>query len=142
MNKLATRHSIFDDLFNEVTPAIFMRPLHGDGLPSANQIKIDVSEKDDKFYIHAELPGVAKDDIDLSITDNTVTIGAVIKQHDEHTEDSKILHSELYYGSVSRSFQLPNNIDVDGAEASYENGMLNLILPKQHKEKRQKIAIK
>ncbi|PID63667.1 MAG: heat-shock protein Hsp20 [Gammaproteobacteria bacterium] len=142
MKNLPTRHSLFDELFNEVTPALFMRPLHGDGLPAAGEIKIDVNERDDKFYVYAEIPGVAKEDIDLSVTDNTVTISAEIEQHDEHKEGNKNLRSERYYGSVSRSFQLPSNVNVDKAKASYENGILKLVLPKKNKENRQKLEIK
>ena len=65
MSQLITRNSIFDNFFDDMAPSFLMRPLHGDALPSANQIKIDVNEKDNKFYVNAEIPGVAKEDIDL-----------------------------------------------------------------------------
>ena len=97
-----------------------MPPLHGDALPAASKIKIDVSEKDDTFFVNAEVPGVAKEDIDLSISGDVVSISAEIAQKDEQKEGNKVLRSERYYGSVSRSFQLPEKIDVDKAEAPYK----------------------
>lgn len=142
MNKLATRNSILDSLFDNMVPGFYMRPLHGDALPSAEQIKIDVSEKDDKFYVTAEIPGVAKEDIDLSLSGDIVSISAEIEQKDEQKEGNKVLRSERYFGSVSRSFQLPEKVNVDAAEASYENGVLQLILPKETGSVSKKLAIK
>lgn len=142
MSKLVTRNSLFDSFFDEMTPAFFMRPLHGEALPKAGQIKVDVSEKDDSFYVNAEIPGVAKEDIDLSITNNVVSISAEIAQHDEQKDGEKVLRSERYFGSVSRSFQLPDKINVDAAEASYENGILKLVLPKETGSDRKKLEIK
>lgn len=141
MTKLVARNP-FDSLFNEMTPGFFMRPLHGDGLPSVSQIKIDVSEKDNTFYVNAEIPGVAKEDIDLSISGDVVSISAEIAQHDEQKEGNKILRSERYFGSVSRSFQLPEKVKVDEAEASYENGVLKLVLPKLTGSESKKLEIK
>ena len=141
MTKLVARNP-FDSLFNEMTPGFFMRPLHGDGLPSVSQIKIDVSEKDNTFYVNAEIPGVAKEDIDLSISGDVVSISAEIAQHDEQKEGNKILRSERYFGSVSRSFQLPEKVKVDEAEASYENGVLKLVLPKLIGSESKKLEIK
>lgn len=142
MSNLVTRNSIFDNFFDEMAPSFLMRPLHGDALPSASQIKIDVNEKDDTFYVNAEIPGVAKEDIDLSITGDIISISAEIEQKDERKEGNRILRSERYFGSVSRSFQLPDRVKVDAAEASYENGILRLVLPKETGSERKKLEIK
>ena len=142
MSNLVTRNSIFDNFFDEMAPSFLMRPLHGDALPSASQIKIDVNEKDDIFYVNAEIPGVAKEDIDLSITGDIISISAEIEQKDERKEGNRILRSERYFGSVSRSFQLPDRVKVDAAEASYENGILRLVLPKETGSERKKLEIK
>lgn len=142
MSNLVTRNSIFDNFFDEMAPSFLMRPLHGDALPSASQIKIDVNEKDDTFYVNAEIPGVAKEDIDLSITGDIISISAEIEQKDERKEGNRILRSERYFGSVSRSFQLPDKVKVDAAEASYENGILRLVLPKETGSERKKLEIK
>ena len=142
MSNLVTRNSIFDNFFDEMAPSFLMRPLHGDALPSASQIKIDVNEKDDIFYVNAEIPGVAKEDIDLSITGDIISISAEIEQKDERKEGNRILRSERYFGSVSRSFQLPDRVKVDAAEASYENRILRLVLPKETGSERKKLEIK
>ena len=141
MNNLTTQNSILDGFFHDKLPRLFVRPLHGESLPSPERIKIDINEKDDRFYINAEIPGVAKENIDLSISDEILTIRAEIKQHDEHKED-KVLHSERYFGSVSRSFQLPEKIKVDEVEASYENGILKLVVPKEINTRTKKLEIK
>lgn len=142
MKHLTPRHTIFDNFFDEMMPTVLMRPLHGDSLPNAGQIKIDVSEKEDTFYVNAEIPGVAKEDIDLSIVDEMVTISANIEQHDEHKDNGKVLRSERYFGSVSRSFQLPSKVKIDEAEATYENGILKLVLPKDVATQSKKLTIK
>lgn len=142
MSKLVTRNSIFDNFFDEMAPSFLMRPLHGDALPNASQIKIDGGEKEDAFYVNAEIPGVAKEDIDLSITGDIVSISAEIAQKDEQKDGDKILRSERYFGSVSRSFQLPSKVKVEAAEASYENGILKLVLPKETSSERKKLEIK
>ncbi|PIE45092.1 MAG: heat-shock protein Hsp20 [Gammaproteobacteria bacterium] len=141
MNKLTPHGSIFDHFFNEAAPGFFIRPLHGDGLPDAGQIKIEVSEQDDAFAVTAEIPGVAKEDIDVSVEDAVVTIRAEIKQHDAHKEGDKVLRSERYYGVVSRSFQLPARVSAGSAKATYDNGVLRLTLPKQKEEQGTKVMI-
>lgn len=142
MSNLIQRNTIFDDFFNDIAPGFFVRPLHGEPLPNANQIKIDVKEKDNTFIVHADIPGVTKEDIDLAIEGAVVTIRAEVKQHDEHKEDGKVLRSERYYGAISRSFQLPADIDTEQADASYHDGVLVLNLPKQANHQVTKLTIK
>ncbi len=142
MNNLIQRDGLFDSLFNNVAPGFFIRPLHGEGLPDVNQIKIDVKEVDNKFIVQADVPGVDKENIDLSIEGAVVTIRAEIEQHDEHKEDGKVLRSERYCGSVSRSFQLPDKIDTEEAKATYKNGVLVLTLPKLVNQTVAKLTIK
>ncbi len=142
MSNLIQRDNFFDSLFNNVAPGFFIRPLHGEGLPEASQIRIDIKEDDKQFMVHADIPGVDKENIDLSIEGATVTIRAEIKQHDEQHENGKVLRSERYYGSLARSFQLPDKIDTEKAEASYENGVLLLTLPKLVNGQAAKLTIK
>ena len=136
------RGNLFDDLFREITsPGFFVKPLHGDALPSAAQIKIDVSESDNAYTVLAEVPGVGKEDIHVSIDGSVVTLRAEIKQHDSQTEGEKVLRSERYYGAVSRSFQLPQDIDQAAAKAKYDNGVLQLTLPKKQASGSQRLTI-
>ncbi|PAT39423.1 heat-shock protein Hsp20 [Vandammella animalimorsus] len=136
------RGSLFDDLFKEIAPGFFIKPLHGDPLPSAAQIKIDVSESDGAYKVLAEVPGVGKEDIHVSIDGSVVTLSAEVKQHDsQQGEGEKVLRSERYYGSVSRSFQLPQDIDAAAAKAKYDNGVLVLTLPKKQAGASQRLMV-
>ena len=130
MNHLTSlRTSLFDDLMRDFAPGYLVRPLHGDPLPQ--QIKIDVKEDAEKFVVHAELPGVARDDIHVQIEGPVVQLTAEVRQHDQKTEDERVLRSERYYGSVARSIRLPVEVDEGQALAKYDNGVLTLTLPKK-----------
>lgn len=141
MASLMTRGNLFDDFFRDMSPGFFVRPLHGDGLPSPQQIKVEVRENDTAYTVHAEIPGVAKEDIHVSVDGGVVTLSAEIKQHDSQGSDEKLLRSERYYGSVSRSFQLPVELDSSRAEAKYDNGVLKLTLPKKQGQGAQRLTI-
>ena len=141
MTSLMTRGSLFDDLFKDVAPGFFIKPLHGEALPAASQIRIDVTENDKEFAVHAEIPGVNKEDIQVSVEGSIVTLKAEIKQQDKQVEGEKILRTERYYGAVARSFQLPADIDEATAKAKYENGVLVLTLPKKISSVPQKLVI-
>ena len=141
MTTLMTRSGLVDDFFRDVAPGFFNKPLHGDALPAASQIRIDVKETDKEFAVHAEIPGVSKDDIHVSIEGSVVSLRAEIKQQDTQTEGEKVLRTERYYGSVARSFQLPVEIDETKAKAKYENGVLLLTLPKKISATPQRLMI-
>jgi HSP20 family protein len=131
MSALMTRGGLFDDFLRDVAPGFYIKPLHGDGLPNPAQIKVDVKETADVYTIHAEIPGVPKDDIQVAVEGNIVTLRAEVKQQDSSSKDEKLLRSERFYGAVSRSFQLAMDIDQTQAKAKYDNGVLTLVLPKK-----------
>ena len=141
MNSLVTRGSLFDDFFKDFAPGFYVRPLHGDGLPTPSQIKIDVKEDDAAYTVHAEVPGVPEEDIHISIDGNVVSLRAEVRQHDEKKEGEKVLRSERYFGSVARSFQLPVDVDAAQCKAKYDNGVLTLTLPKKQGNKTQRLTI-
>lgn len=141
MNHLIARTGLFDDFFKDVAPGFYVRPLHGDSLPSPSQIKIDVKETPSAYTVVAEVPGVAKEDIHVTVEGSVVTLRAEIKQQDSQTEGGKLLRSERYYGAVSRSFQLPVDVDNSAAKAKYENGVLQLTLPKKTAGAAQRLTI-
>lgn len=132
MNALMKRKtqtpSLFDEFFRDFAPGFFIQPLHGDPLPA--QIKLDLHERDDAFELQAEIPGVKKDDIQVEIDGNVVSLQAEVRQEDSRKEGRSI-RSERYYGSVSRMVQLPTEVDETKAKAKYENGVLRLMLPKK-----------
>lgn len=131
MNALMTRGGLFDDFFRDVAPGFYIKPLHGDALPTPAQIKVDVKETGDAYTVQAEIPGVPKEDIQVAIDGNVVSLRAEIKQQDSTGQDEKALRSERYFGAVSRSFQLAADIDQTQAKAKYDNGVLTLTLPKK-----------
>lgn len=141
MNALLTRTNLFDDFFRDVAPGFYVKPLHGDPLPTPAQIKVDVKESDRFYTVQAEIPGVGKEDIQVSLDGNVVTLRAEVKQLDSQSGDEKVLRSERYFGAVSRSFQLPQDIDQAQAKAKYDNGVLTLNLPKKTGGGSQRLAI-
>ncbi|WP_404299760.1 Hsp20/alpha crystallin family protein [Alicycliphilus denitrificans] len=141
MNSLVSRGSLFDDFFKDFAPGFYVRPLHGDALPEPSQIKIDVKEDDAAYTVQAEVPGVPKEDINVSIDGNVVSLRAEVRQHDQKKDGEKLLRSERYYGAVARSFQLPVDVDAAQAKARYDNGVLTLTLPKKLGNKTQRLAI-
>ncbi|QKO22291.1 Hsp20/alpha crystallin family protein [Rhodoferax sp. BAB1] len=141
MNALISRGSLFDDFFRDVAPGFYVKPLHGDPLPSAGQIRMDVKENGDAYTVSAEIPGVRKEDIHVTIEGSMVMVRAEVKQEDSQTQDDKLLRSERYFGSVSRGIQLPQDVDQGQAKAKYDNGVLMLTLPKKQGKGGQKLRI-
>jgi HSP20 family protein len=131
MNSLMTRGGFLNEFFKDISPGFYVRPLHGDPLPDPGQIKIDVKENDKAYTVLAEVPGVSKEDIQVSLDGPVVMLRAEVKQQDLQTKDDKVLRSERYFGSISRSFQLPQEIDTSKASARYDSGVLTLTLPKK-----------
>jgi len=131
--------SLFDEMFRDVSPGYFVRPLHGDPLPE--RIKVDVKENGDAYTVQAEIPGVKKEDIHVDVEGSVVTLRAQIRQQDEQVKDNQVLHSERYYGEVARSLQLPADIDQQAAVAKYDSGVLTLTLPKKVQKSAQRLTI-
>lgn len=142
MAPLTPRRSLFDEFFRDFPLGYSIRPLHGEPLPSSEKFRVELKENNDNVVVHAEIPGVDKDDIDISIDGNVLTIKAEVKQYDADRQDDKVLHSERFYGSVQRSFSLPSNIVQAKATADYKDGMLILTLPKETPSGAKKISVK
>ncbi|MDF1484437.1 Hsp20/alpha crystallin family protein [Ramlibacter sp. H39-3-26] len=139
MNALTSRGGFLDEFFRDFSPGFYVRPLHGEPLPA--QIRVDVKESADAYTVHAEVPGVKKEDIDVALDGNVVTLRAEVQQQDSQTQGDKVLRSERYYGAVSRTLQLPADIDTAHASAKYDNGVLTLTLPKKVGGGRQRLEI-
>lgn len=130
--------SNLDELFK----GYWMRPVRLDAdLPAEPQIKVDVSRGDGAYTVHAEMPGVKKDDINVTVDGNQITIAGEIKKESEERKGEEAIRSERYYGRVMRSFALPQEIDEKAVVAKYSDGVLNLTLPTKEKKRAQKIAI-
>lgn len=112
----------------------FLRNFMHRGFPAAPaepQMRLDVSEDDKAYTVKAEIPGVRKEDIKVSVDGNQVSISAEVKQEKEEKEGTKVIRSERYFGSVARSFSLACEVDESGAQAKYDNGVLVVTLPKR-----------
>jgi HSP20 family protein len=130
--------TMLDDLFK----GFFVRPVRYSGeMPEMQMIKMDVKEGDRDYTIHAELPGVSKDDIHVTIEGNTVSINAEVKKATEEKEGDKVLRSERYYGKVYRSLSLGQDVEEAGARARFDKGVLELVLPKKAMTAAKKLAI-
>ena len=144
MNNL-TRFKPFNDLIDPFSDDFFkgfsLRPIYraSDEPP---QIKLDVKEDDKAYVVKAEIPGVNKEDIKVAIEGNQVSVSAEIKKEKEEKQGAKVIRSERFYGNTFRSFSLGESVDEAGSSAKYENGILELTLPKKpgNKSKLLKIA--
>ena len=119
----------------------FLRPALLEGRQQM-QIKIDLKEDDKAYTVRADIPGVKKEDIQVSVDGNQVMISAESKMEKEEKEGEKVLRSERYAGKVSRSFTLPNDVDEAGADAKYSEGVLELKLPKKEGKPTKRLEIK
>ena len=138
MNAL-TRFERLDDMFPELVRR-FMRPTQMN--PDApGEIRVDVSETDKDYQVRAEIPGVKKEDIRVSIDRNFVSISAEVKQEKEEKSGARSLVKEMYYGSASRGFSLAQEVDEAASVAKYEDGVLKLTLPKRKEAASKTLAI-
>lgn len=126
-----------DDIFDR----FMMRPLMREGMEVEPQIKMDVKEADGKYVVNAEIPGVNKDDIHVTIDGHRVSISAEVKQEKETREGERVIRCERSYGMASRSFTLADEVDQGKVQAKYNNGVLELTLPKKPDSTRKEISI-
>lgn len=104
---------------------------------------VDVIDEKDNIVVKAELPGMKKDEIEVSIDDNILTIKGE-KKEEKETKEKDYVRSERYYGSFNRSFTLPSSVDAQKVDASYKDGVLEIILTKREeaKQNQKRINIK
>ncbi|HLQ24411.1 MAG TPA: Hsp20/alpha crystallin family protein [Acidiferrobacterales bacterium] len=128
----------FDNLFEG-----FFRPLRrfgevtGQGLVPA----IDVTERDNEYLIRAEMPGVPKDAIEVTLADGVLTISGESREEHEEKEGNRVIRQERRYGKYTRSLRLDTQIDEKKVKANYKDGILELVLPKADEVKPKKIAV-
>ncbi|MGB8434417.1 MAG: Hsp20/alpha crystallin family protein [Burkholderiales bacterium] len=136
------RYDPFEDLFGDIFKGFLVRPVGGDEAAAvAPRVKLEVSEEDKAYKVHAELPGVKKDDIHIEIDGDQVAISAEVKQEKDVKEGDRVVHSERYYGKLSRAFRLAQDVDEAAAVAKYSDGVLELTLPKKAAASRKQITV-
>jgi len=103
--------------------------------------RIDIAEDEKNIYFHAELAGIRKEDVKVSITDNNILMIKGEKKREEKVEDKSFIRVERNYGSFSRSFELPDNVKSDSISAKYDNGVLNITLEKVEPQKPKEVEV-
>ncbi len=123
--------ALVDDVFNDFFQRAGFVPGRGVEGPTAARARMDVIDTGEKFEIKLDLPGVNKDAISVSIEGAKVSIQAEGHKQRETKDGERVLHCERTITSYARSFELPVEVAEDGADASFENGVLTLVLPKR-----------
>ena len=126
-----TRYDPFGDLFDDFFKGFFIRPVGFETEEPVRRMKIDVAEQNGEYKVLAELPGVKKEDIKVAIDGDQVSITAESSVERDAKDGERVLHSERYFGKVSRAFRLGQEIDEARASAKYNDGVLELTLPKK-----------
>ena len=128
------------DMMDRALVGTLSRSLHQVDRMLLPRPALDMYETPDAFILKASLPGLKSDDVELSVTGDTLTIQGEVKEEEEVDEKS-YLFRERHYGSFSRSVQLPEGVDVDAADANFRDGVLTLTLPKQAELKAKSIPV-
>lgn len=135
-----TRYNPFDETFDDLFKGFLVRPMAFDSQPQV-QVKVDVSEDEGAYVVHADIPGVKKEEISVTIDGNQVAISAEVKRSREDKQGGKLLHAERYAGKVHRAFSLAQEVDEAQAQAKYTDGVLELRLPKKAAVSARKLSI-
>ena len=133
--EFATMRNLMDRVFEDTFGPT--QPMRNDALALA----LDVAEKEEGFVVKASVPGINPDDLDISLTNDVLTIRGETKADNEINEENYHLR-ERRYGSFMRSITLPVPVQSDKVDAAYDNGVLTLTLPKAEDLRPKKIAIK
>jgi len=136
-----TRYDPFNDI-DDIFKGLFVRPMRFvlEGAPQM-KMKIDVTKGDDTYTVKADIPGVKKDDIQVSVDGNEVTISGEVKKETEEKKGEEVLRSERYYGKISRSFTLPHDVDEAKVVAKYADGVLKVTLPMKAQSRTKQITV-
>jgi len=133
-----SRYDPFGDVFDDLLKGFFVQPVSSnpayerrDQAEQVRRARIDVAEHNTEYKVLAELPGVKKEDIKIQVEGDQVSISAESRAERDAKEGERLLHSERYFGKLSRAFRLGQEIDDTKVTAKYENGILELTLPKK-----------
>jgi HSP20 family protein len=135
------RFTPFDEAFNDLVRGFFVRPAGLEARDTAAQFKVDVTEDEKTYTLRAEMPGVKKEDISVTIDGDEVAISAEVRNEKEVKDGGRVLRAERHYGKLYRAFALGQAVDEASAEAKYADGVLRLTLPKKDAVASRRIAI-
>lgn len=109
--------------------------------PASMKFRMDVTENDKEYQVLAELPGVKKDEISVTINGNEITVSAEVKHEKDIRDGETVLRAERYYGKIQRVFTLGQEVDEATAQAKYNDGVLELKLPKKTVAAAKRLAV-
>jgi HSP20 family protein len=135
------RYSPLDDAFDQLFRGFLVRPVGVPNDDTAAKFRADIAENDKAYTVHAELPGVKKEDIHISIDGDQVAITAEVRREKDVKEGERVLRTERYSGKFYRAFALGGTIDEATASARYVDGVLELTLPKKAAAAAKRITI-
>jgi HSP20 family protein len=136
-----TRFNAFDDTLDDLFRGFFVRPVSFDAPAGAAPFRVEVTEGEQSYSIRAEIPGVKKEDINISIDADQVAISAEVKNEKDVKDGERVLRSERYYGKVYRAFTLGQPVDETATSAKYADGVLDVTLPKKAAAQAKRITI-
>lgn len=136
-----------DRLFDQMWEGGWLRPferhwpMFGDMRRFEERLpKVDVIDREDEVVVKAELPGIDKEHLDVSLSDDYLTIKT--EEHEEKKEEGELYRSEIHHGSFMRRVHLPTSVDGEKASASFKDGVLEITMPKSERVKKHKVEIK
>ena len=133
---------LFDDFFRRRWPRPFSFEWPSFASTSENALpRTDVIDKEDHLLVRAELPGMTRDDIEVSVTANAVMLKGST-QREEKSSEGEYHRREIYSSSIQRTIPLPTEVDADGATATLKDGMLEVKVPKSSRAARRRIEVK
>jgi len=127
----------FNEMFEELDRSLPLSFELGSFLP-----RVDISEDEHNVYIQAELPGVRKEDVKVTISEDRVLTIRGEKKQERKVEERNFLRVERTFGSFSRSFLLPENVKTDEVDAKFEDGVLTITIPKVEPTKAKEVEVK
>ena len=136
-----TRFTPFEDTLDDLFRGFFVRPVNLESNHNTVPFRVEISEKDNAYVVRGDLPGVRKEDINVSIDGDTVAITAEVKNEKDVKDGERVLRSERYYGKVHRAFTLGQEVEENSAQAKYADGVLELTLPKKAAPARKQVTI-
>ena len=135
-----TRYDPLNELVDDFFKGFLVRPVAYEGRGALPRLSVDVAEKNGAYVVKGDLPGVKKEDIRVTVDGAQVTLEAEVKQ-EKSTDNERVLHTERTYGKVSRAFTLPQEVDEAQVQAKFQDGVLELTLPKKQAAARKQITI-
>jgi HSP20 family protein len=153
----AEQHGVFKEMeermqqlerhFESLFPRNWYRPMHLDfpewtqlGMTGLKTPKVDIIDRDGDILVRAEIPGVKKEDLDISLTDTAITIKGCTSE-EKKEEDGDYFRSEIMKGSFSRTLPLPAEVDGGKATSTFKDGMLEVVVPKHEHVRRHKVKV-